>query len=207
MAATSLEVGDCILRAPFDGEVAMRTVDPGAFVRPGTPIVSVVDRTTVRMTFDVPEEDFDAVLPSTPVSIHVLAKAQTVSGAIARRSPSADPETRTVHVEVDLVDPDRQIPVNTTGEAKIAVGRPVQATRVPLTAASISGPKATLFVVEDGVARKKTFTALGEEGSDLYLDTALPAGAHVVTEGRAALLDGDRVAPKEAAYAAQERAP
>ncbi len=30
-----LEVSDCVLRAPFDGEVATRTVDPGAFVRPG----------------------------------------------------------------------------------------------------------------------------------------------------------------------------
>ena len=32
---SSLEVNDCILRAPFDGEVARRLVDPGAFARPG----------------------------------------------------------------------------------------------------------------------------------------------------------------------------
>ena len=44
MIGSSLEVNDCVLRAPFDGEIATRTVDPGAFVRPGTAIVSVVDR-------------------------------------------------------------------------------------------------------------------------------------------------------------------
>jgi len=37
-------VSDCVLRAPFDGEIATRLVDPGAFVRPGTSIVSVIDR-------------------------------------------------------------------------------------------------------------------------------------------------------------------
>jgi len=55
MVGTNLEVSDCILRAPFDGEIATRSIDPGAFVRPGTSLVAVVDRTTVRMTFDVPE--------------------------------------------------------------------------------------------------------------------------------------------------------
>jgi RND family efflux transporter MFP subunit len=193
LAATTLEVSDCVLRAPFDGEVATRTIDPGAFVRPGTPIVSVVDRTTVRMTFDVPESDFDFVRPQNPVSIHVLATGDTVTGAIARRSPSADPDTRTVHVEVDLADSERRIPVNTTGEVQIAVGAPATATVIPLSAASVSGTNATLFVVEDGVARKRAFRVLGERESNLFLETALRAGTRVVTEGRSSLADGDRV--------------
>lgn len=203
LAATTLEVSDCALRAPFDGEIATRTVDPGAFVRPGTAIVSVVDRNTVRMTFDVPESDFDVVPMTTPVSIHVDAIDKTIVGLIARRSPSADPETRTVHVEVDLANSDREIPVNTTGEAKIEVGGLVPATAVPLVAASISGTKATIFRVDGGVVHKATFRIEGEQGSDLFLETALKPGTRVVTEGRATINDGDRVAAKEINYGAQ----
>jgi membrane fusion protein (multidrug efflux system) len=198
LASTSLAVGDCILRAPFDGEISVRSIDPGAFVRPGASIVTLVDRNTVRMTFDVPEIDFDAVAAKTPVSITLLATGKQVVGAVARRSPAADLDTRTVHVEVDLDNVTREIPVNTTGEVRIQVGSSKAATVVPLTAASISGSKATLFVVEDGIARKKTFAVQGEEGSDLYLETALAPGANVVTEGRALLADGDRVTVKEA---------
>jgi membrane fusion protein, multidrug efflux system len=200
LASTRLEVSDCVLRAPFDGEIGVRTIDPGAFVRPGTAIVSVIDRNTVRMTFDVPEGDFDVVRTSTPVSIHVAAIDRTIVGSIARRSPSADAETRTVHVEVDLANSEREIPVNTTGEARIEVGQPVQATAVPLVAASISGSKATLFLVDGDVARKATFHIEGEQGSDLFVEAALRPGAHIVTEGRATLADGDRVASKEIAY-------
>jgi membrane fusion protein, multidrug efflux system len=200
LASTSLEVNDCVLRAPFDGEVATRTIDPGAFVRPGTPIVSVVDRGTVRMTFDVPEGDFDVAPAQTPVSVHIVATNKTIVGSVARRSPSADPETRTVHVEVDLVDPQRTIPVNTTGEASIEVGQPIEATAVPLVSASVSGSKASLFRLDGEVARKVSFPIEGEQGSDLFLDPSLKPGSLVVTEGRATLNDGDRVAPKDVPY-------
>ena len=91
LAATTLEVSDCVLRAPFDGEIATRTIDPGAFVRPGTAIVSVVDRSTVRMTFDVPESDFDVVPTTTPVSIHVDAIDKTIVGRSRAARPAPTP--------------------------------------------------------------------------------------------------------------------
>lgn len=197
LATTTLTVGDCILRAPFDGEIAVRSIDPGAFVRPGTSIVTMVDRDTVRMTFEVPESDFSAVGPKTPVSIRVLATGAALTGAVSRRSPAADPETRTVHVEVDLDNEKRTVPVNTTGRVQIEVGEPRPAIEVPLVAASVSDSKATLFVVEGDVAKKKTFEVLGEEGGNLYLQTTLATGSRVVTEGRALLADGDRVVSKD----------
>lgn len=201
LTSTALEVSDCILRSPFDGEVATRTIDPGAFVRPGTAIVSVVDRSTVRMVFDVPESDFDIVAPGSALGVHVVATDKTVGATIARRSPSADPDTRTVHCEADIANSNRDIPVNTTGEVRIDVGQPRQAVAVPLDSASITGSKAVLYVVEGGVAHKTTGKVLGERGGTLYLDPALRAGSQVVTEGRAVLADGDAVTAKPSAFA------
>ena len=200
LASTALEVNDCVLRSPFDGEIASRTIDPGAFVRPGMSIVSVVDRSTVRLTVDVPENDFDVVAPGTPLTLRVVATGQTFTGSITRRSPSADPDTRTVHCEVDIANTSHVIPVNTTGEVRIEVGQPRVATAVPLDAASISGAKAVVFVVERGVARKATFKVQGERGGTLYVDTALQPGTPVVTEGRAVLVDGDAVAEKQVPF-------
>jgi RND family efflux transporter MFP subunit len=202
VTASALEVNDCTMRAPFDGEIGTRSIDPGAFVRPGTSIVSVVDRSTVRMTFDVPEADFELVAPSTPVSVHVVATDRSLQGTVSRRSPAADADTRTVHVEVDLPDPQREIPVNTTGEVDIDVGKPTPATMIPLDSASISGAKAAVFVVEGGVARKTTYRSLGERGATLFVDPSLKPGTQVVTEGRATLSAGDRVAAKETPFEA-----
>jgi membrane fusion protein (multidrug efflux system) len=194
LLGTSLEVGDCILRAPFAGEVGTRTADPGAFVRPGVSIVSIVDRSTIRVTADAPEVDFGVITPGTKVTVHVISTGTDLVATIARRAPAADPTTRTVRFELDVPDPEKAIPVGTTAEIRIEVGTPAAATMIPLSAASVRGTKVSLFVIEGDVAHLRVVALLGELGGKLYLDPQLPPGARVVTEGRALLNEGDRVA-------------
>jgi len=195
MQRASLEVGDCVLRAPFAGEITSRPVDPGAFVRPGSEVASVVDRETVRVVAEVPESDFDVVHAGVPVEIRALATARPLHATISRRSPSADLATRTVHIEIDVPDHDRSLPVGTTAELSIDVGEPRQATELPLIAASVRGEKATVFVVEGRVAHKTVHAILGEHAGSVFLATTLAPGSHVVTEGRSLLADGDAVEP------------
>jgi RND family efflux transporter MFP subunit len=192
----SLEVGDCVLRAPFDGEIAVRTADPGTFVRPGAGIVQVVDRSIIRLTGDVPEIDFEAVAAKTQVAIHLLSTGKELRGEISRRAPAADPSTRTIHFEVDLQNASREIPVGTTAEITVDVGEAVPATEIPLLAAKVRGASATLFVVEDGVAKKVTIPVLGERGGSLFVKPELAATARVVTQGRSLLGNNDRVVAK-----------
>ncbi len=199
LMSSNLEVSDCVLRAPFDGEVANRFVDPGAFVHPGTPIVMVVDRKIVRLVADAPESDFDAINPNTIVSIHAYATRSDFAGIIVRRAPSAEPSTRTVRFEIDLADPRREIPVYTTAEVHIDVGTPQRATAVPLYAAAVRGEQATLFVVENNHVVSKTVHVIGESGGMLFVDPSLSATANVITEGRALLQEGDAIAGKLAA--------
>jgi RND family efflux transporter MFP subunit len=193
MQRATLEVNDCVLRAPFAGEIAVRAADPGAFAHPGVAVATLVDRATVRIVAEVPEADFDVVAPETPVQVVALATNRALRGTIARRSPAADVSTRTVHVEIDVPDPKRTLPVGTTAEIAMDVGEPVAATEIPLVAASVRGGKATVFVVDHDVAKKGVYQLKGERGGSLFVDSALQPGSHVVTEGRALLKDGDRV--------------
>lgn len=193
----ALEVGDCVLRAPFDGEVSVRLADPGAFVRPGAAIAEVVDRSVVRLAASVPETDFAAVAPKTPVRVRLLATGTELRGEVARRAPAADPATRTVLFEVDLPNQERTIPVGTTAEIHVEVGQPRRATEVPLLAAKIRGRSATLFVVEGGVARKVSVDVIGERGGSVFLnDAEVAPGAQIVTQGRSLLANNDRVNTK-----------
>jgi len=196
MQRATLEVNDCVLRAPFAGEIAARTLDPGAFVHPGTAVATLIDRNTVRVVADVPEVDFDAVAAGTPVRMRTLATGRALGAKISRRSPAADLSTRTVHVEVDVPDPDRSLPVGTTAELALDVGEPQPATEIPLAAASVRGSKATLFELDGRIARKRVYAVRGERGGSLFVDTLLRPGVAVVLEGRALLADGDAVEAK-----------
>lgn len=201
----TLEVGDCVLRAPFDGEVAVRTADPGTFVRPGATIVQVIDRSIVRLVGEVPEIDFDAVPPKTAVRIRLLSTAKDLTGEVARRAPAADPSTRTVHFEVDLPNASREIPVGTTAEITVDVGEPVPATEIPLLAAKVRGKSGTVFIVDGSAAKKVSVTILGERGGSLFVKNDLKAGTQVVTQGRSLLADKDRVVAKVESVAPEAR--
>ena len=207
LVGASLDVHDCALKAPFDGEIATRTIDPGAFVRPGTTIVSVVDRSKVRVTVDAPEKDFAVARIGAPVRIDMLSTGAKVIATVSRRAPKADFTTRTIHFEIDISDPRRQYPTGTTAIVHIDVGHPVAAVEIPLYAATQQEGKATFFVVEGSTVHSREVAVLGERGGGLYFNpAALPANTQVVTEGRALLSDGDAVQPRmEAAQAAADQ--
>jgi RND family efflux transporter MFP subunit len=195
LSARSLEVDDCVLRAPFAGEVADRFVDPGAYVHPGQPVVTVLDRNLVRVTAEAPEIDFAVVAAGTEVTLQT-STGSTLTAKVSRRAPAADEVTRTVHFEMDVANPDHQLPVGTTATVSIEVGAPQPATLIPLRAATIRADQANLFIVDGGAARRRVVAVLGEAGGTLYVDPRLPVGASIIVEGRALLDDGDLVKAK-----------
>ena len=197
LVSRSLEVNDCILRAPFNGEVAERFVDPGAYVRPGNAVASVIDRNQVRIVADAPEADFEVVAPGTAVKIEVEATGAKLEATISRRAPAADDATRTVHFEIDVQNANHVLPVGSTARLTIDVGEPQPATELPLRAATVRGDKARLFAVDGSVAHSQVFKVLGEAGGSLFVEPKLKAGTPVVIEGRALLDDGDKVEAKE----------
>ncbi|MGZ3441754.1 MAG: efflux RND transporter periplasmic adaptor subunit, partial [Polyangia bacterium] len=199
LVSRSLEVDDCILRAPFAGEVSERFVDPGAYLRPGNPVATIIDRTQVRIVADAPESDFTIVAAGTPIKIEVEATGARLQAVVSRRAPAADDATRTVHFEIDVPNANHVLPVGSTARLTIDVGEPQPAAEVPLRAATVRGDKATLFTVQDGVAKSEILKVFGESGGSLFVDPKLKAGTPVVIEGRALLDDGDKVAAKESA--------
>lgn len=195
LRSRTLEVSDCALRAPFDGEIAQRSADPGAFVRQGTPMLTLVDRHLYRVVFDVPEIDYPLVKVNTPVELRLMATGQHVGAVISRRAPAAGTSTRTLRLEIDLNSRDVTVPVGTSVEVRLEVGTPREATELPLLAAKVRGTKATVYVIENGAAKKLQVPVLGERAGSVFV-TELAANASVVTEGRAALAEGDRVQAK-----------
>lgn len=194
LLGSTLQVDDCTLRAPFTGEVATRSSDPGAFVRPGVAIASIVDRSTVRIVAHAAEVDFPVTAPKSAVKVHVFATNRELSAAISRRAPAADPATRTVDFEIDVPDPERSLPVGTTADIRIDTGEPRPACEIPLAAATVRGDTATVFVIDGTVAHKRALKVLGERDGRLFVEPALGAGTRVVVQGRALLNDEDRVA-------------
>lgn len=178
-----LEEGDCVLRAPFNGEIAARTADPAAScIRARRSSTSSIVRSCVSRG-------------TCPRSI--WSRSRPGPGEVSRRAPSSDPGTRTIRFEVDLPYSSREIAVGTTtAEVVVKLGEPVPATEIPFLAANVRGKTGTVFVVDGSTAKKTSMSAISERGGNLFVKTELAPETQVVTQCRPLLENNPRVVAK-----------
>jgi RND family efflux transporter MFP subunit len=111
-------IGYATLRAPFDGIVTQRTVDPGDLVQNGQsssraekrPLFTIVQIDKVRVEVLLPERDTAfADVGDKARFKHDALPGGAIEGRIARMSKSLDPITRTMMVEIDLPNPNHKM--------------------------------------------------------------------------------------------------
>jgi len=93
--------------APFDAVISTRHVHPGTLVGPGSdiPLLQLDQISHLRLTVAVPEADVSGINNGTKVDFTVSAYAdRSFSGIIARRAYSIDMKTRTMPVELDVMN-------------------------------------------------------------------------------------------------------
>jgi RND family efflux transporter MFP subunit len=175
--------------APFDGVVTERNVHPGALVGPAggpgstAPMVRLVEINRLRLVVPVPEAYTAEMTPGTQIPFTVAAyPGQAWSGTIARISQSVDVNSRTMAVELDVVNKD----------ARLAPGSFCQV-RWPIRRSGLS-----LFVPSGSVATTtdRTFVVRIRNGQTEWVDvkTGLTSGALIEVFGD--LRAGDHVAAR-----------
>jgi len=95
-------LGYAVARAPFDGVVSTRAVDPGDMAVPGRPIVWMVRQSSVRVRGEIPPSLLTAVRQGTPVDLTLGDQRER---AVVSRVFPAMQGTHLATFEVDLSDP------------------------------------------------------------------------------------------------------
>jgi len=98
------------ITAAFDGVIAERGVHPGALVGPSAsaPLLVLQQVWRLRLVVAVPEENVGGIVRGASVSFGVPAyPTRTFSGRVARVPPGLDVKTRTMPVELDVINRDQ----------------------------------------------------------------------------------------------------
>lgn len=104
--AAELRLGKASVRAPFDGIVAVRSVEAGQYVSVGTPLLMLVDLSTVEMEASAPVAAGATLRPGQQVEIAVDGVERVFQGEVARISPVASDGTRTLPVFIRIPNDD-----------------------------------------------------------------------------------------------------
>ncbi len=144
------------IRAPFDGVVTARNVDPGALIPQatgstvGTPIVTVASVATVRVLADLPQSAAPRIQVGDPATITVVEyPGRDFTGAVSRRAEALRPATRTMLVEVDVPNDDRKLYPGMYATARFTMTRAEGPPTVPDDTLVFRGGEVYVPVVRD----------------------------------------------------------
>ena len=175
--------------SPFDGIITERNVHPGALVGPAggqgamTPMLRVEQVSRLRLVVPVPETYAAGISEGANVTFTVPAfPGETFGGKIARIAHSVDVKTRTMPVELDVMN---------------ASGR-LDAGMFPEVLWPVRRGQATLFVPPSAVARttERTFVVRIRNGKAEWVDVKTGASSGNLVEVYGDLKADDEVAQR-----------
>jgi RND family efflux transporter MFP subunit len=195
-AQASTAVRESVVRAPLDGEIAEVFVDPGEYVAPQMPVVSLVSTRLLRLALQVPQEHVAAVRRGQPVQVRVSAYPDRVFRGVVRRiGPALRPDTRALTVEAEVSNEDGALRPGMFARARIELGGDLEGVRVPLSAVVSESGSHRVFVIGEGDAIEERVVTLVERGVEsAVLSDGLRPGERVATTRTDRLTDGTRVA-------------
>jgi len=187
------------IRAPIDGRVSSRSVDPGDLIQPGAsgrePLTTLVSVAPVHFVFDVSEADYlryrrqvwaENGAGGQRVRVRLLDEREySRAGEIEFQDNRIDGESATLRLRAVLPNEDGLVLPGLFGRARIAASRPYRALLVPDQAIiSDQDRKMVLTVTGEGEVRPRSVRLgpLVEQGLRVVRD-GLSAEALVIVEG------------------------
>jgi RND family efflux transporter MFP subunit len=192
------------ITAPFSGVVTQRYANLGTLVQAGTnsstqaiPIVRLSQDDLFRLVIPVPESYVPYIRVGDPVNVRVPSLNRTFPGKVARSSVDVREDTRTMHTEVDVRNPDHVLVPGLYAEADLVLEHKEDIPTIPLQAVNHAGDKTTVFVVTGDNQLEDRPVRLGiQTANDAEIVAGLHEGEMVVMSDRAGLKPGEKVSPQ-----------
>ncbi|GAB7080820.1 efflux RND transporter periplasmic adaptor subunit [Megalodesulfovibrio paquesii] len=180
-----------VIRAPFAGRVNDVTVDPGEYVTKGSPVVDLVNVTTIRVTVSVPEMDVRHLAVGQPVVVTIDAHGtEQWPGVVDFVAYKADSATKTFEVRVVVDNKDGRIRPGMASRVTFVRRDIPDAITAPLFAVVDRGGERLVYVAEHGVAKART-VAIGHIARDrVQILEGLTPGDWLIISGQKDVEDG-----------------
>lgn len=203
-AETMLQYSE--LKSPFDGFVTSRHVDAGHYVQPAgasdsRPLITIANLSKVRVFVNVPESEaawVDAGFEKAEAGDSVTILSPTLPGGklearVTRTGLQLDPQSRTLSVEVDLINSDLKLLPGSFVTTKILLEQRDNVLVLPIAAIVKSSDGTRCCVVENGKIQFRAIEIGMRAGDEIEIVSGLEGTENVVLLRAAALQAGQPV--------------
>jgi len=197
--------------APFDGVVTKRYANNGSMIQAGVasqsqamPVVRLSQNSLLRLVLAVPESAAGLIRPGTAVMVRVPSLNKEFPGRVSRTSDRVSTATRTMHTEVDVPNPGRQLIPGMFAEVTVRLESHPHALAVPLSVLEGEEDGRTVVTVNrEGTVEIKHVKTGIESAALVEITEGLREGDLVVLGARGQVKPGQRVRTKQIESAAK----
>ncbi|HEX5459208.1 MAG TPA: efflux RND transporter periplasmic adaptor subunit [Steroidobacteraceae bacterium] len=201
-AAQAALVAKKTVRAPFGGRLGITTVNPGQYLNPGDPIVTLESVDPIYVDFRLPQDNLSRV--AVGQTVHV--KTDTFPGSdfvgkITSIDPLVDPSTRNFRAEAIVRNPEHKLLPGMFVRTTVDAGAQQRYLTLPQTAVTYNPYGQTVFLVRKPTkpgghpTAELTFVTLGAtRGDQVAVVKGLKAGDVVVSSGQLKIKNGTELA-------------
>jgi RND family efflux transporter MFP subunit len=173
--------------APIDGVVTARTANAGLNVDATTPLLIVVDLSTVWVVADVYEVDFSRVHVGSEAVVTTSAyRDLALRGRVSYIDPQVNPSTRTAKVRVEVPNPRGELRLGMYAEALIAGATRDSVPMIPRSAVQTVGDRTVVYVAvpaEPGRFIEREVRLGPTSGDRVEVIAGVQPGDAIVTDG------------------------
>jgi membrane fusion protein (multidrug efflux system) len=188
------------ITAPFDGVVTTRNLHPGALIGPASgqagaqPILQIVNNKRLRLVVPVPEAQVGEMKPGQQASFTVPAyPSQTFKAPIKRISHQIDEKTRSMPIELDVLNADGKLSPGSFTTVSWPLDRSTPSLFVPASAVASDQQRTFVIRVHNNKAEWVTVQTGQIVAGDVEVFGQLNAGDQVIKSATDAIRSGDTV--------------
>lgn len=185
---------DATVRAPFAGFIKERQVTVGLYVRPNTPLFSLVKTDPIRLRAEIPERMAPWVKVGQSADVWVEAYGERkFQGRIWRMSPTVDQSKRTFVVEVLIQNPASDLKPGSFARARVQTSHVEEVSLVPLRAVNYVLGSNKVYVVRNQRVEAREVKLGDRFDQDVEILDGVRVGEQVATTQLGRLDTGSQV--------------
>lgn len=189
----ALDVAHLEVKSPIGGVLETRDAEVGSFMEVNGVVGTIVDLDPIRIVANATERDVAQLRPGLKGTARLLDGTE-MEGTITYVAATAEPNTRTFRIELEVPNPDNRIRDGLTAELRLPVAETLAHRVSPgiLTLAD-NGTVGVKLVEADGTARFAPVQLLGNAPDGAMWLGGLPNEINLVTVGQDFVTHGQKV--------------
>ncbi len=183
------------IRSPMDGVITDRPLYPGEMAAAGTPLLTVMDISSVIAKAHIPQSDAATLKVGNKGAMTVPGIEEPIEGKVTVVSPALDPNSTTVEVWLEAKNPKRALKPGTSVQLSITAQTVKDALVVPANAVITTpdGTTAIMLAGPDGRAHQRTVKLGIRNGDDVQIVEGVTPSDKVISTGAYGLPDKTKI--------------